>query len=152
MHYNFIYFSIYRSLYECGVEDQATVRMISLARRPEGIMVIFIKCLNGDIFMIDIDRSQTIATMKAEIQHTKGVDPAVQVLIWAGEQLLDEKTVEEYQMENHSTIYMMVRQPISEISIQALNCQTIKIRVRRKSVSTARNLLKSVSLKRIHFI
>ena len=146
------YFSLYRSLYECGVEDQATVRMITLARRPEGIMVLFIKCTDGDVFMIDIERSQTMAAIKAEIQHTKGVDPAVQVLIWAGEQLLDEKTVEEYQIENHSTIYMVIRPPISEISIQALNCQTIKIRVRRKSVSTARNLLKSVSLKRIHFI
>ena len=152
MHYNFIYFSIYRSLYECEVEDQATVRMISLAPRPEGMIVIFIKCLNGDVFMIDVERYQTIGTMKAEIQHTKGVDPAVQVLIWAGQQLLDERTVEEYQIENHSTIYMMIRQPISEISIQALNCQTFKLRVRRKSVSTARNLLKSVSLKRIHFI
>ena len=143
MHYNFIYFSLYRSLYDCGVEDQATVRMISLSPRHPMVMVLFVKCLNGDIFHINAERSDKIINVKTEIQRNRGLDPAVQVLIWAGQELLNEKTLEEYDIGNQFTIYLMVRQAVSNIFVQTLNGQTIKLKVMRKkkSVFIARNLL-----------
>ena len=74
-------------------------------------MKLLVKSLTGGSFHIDVEASDTVATVKQNIQASKGHQAEHQKLIYAGKILSDEKTVGEYEIKEKDFLVVMVSKP-----------------------------------------
>jgi ubiquitin len=72
-------------------------------------MLIFIKTLTNKIFTLDVDMYDLIADVKVKITNLYGVPPDNQRFIFAGRNIEDTKTLEYYNMQEESTLYLVFR-------------------------------------------
>ena len=71
-------------------------------------MQILIKTLLDKIFPIDVELSDTIQIVYKKIEEKEHIPSDQQWLIFDGKHLDDEKTLSEYNVQNNSTIYLVV--------------------------------------------
>lgn len=78
-----------------------------------GTIQIFVKLLCGKTATCELFKSDTIETLKCLIQKRgegcKEISPDDQRLIFAGKQLEDGRSLNEYNIERESTIYLLMR-------------------------------------------
>lgn len=72
-------------------------------------MQIFIKTLVGKTILLEVQDSDTVASIKAQIANRENVLPDHQRLIFDGKQLEDEQTVQHYRIRDNSVIHLVVR-------------------------------------------
>jgi len=68
-----------------------------------------IKCLSGKILSLDVTPDDTVLSVKYSIQQFDGVAPDAQRLIFNGKQLSDERSLDDYDIEDSDTIHLVHR-------------------------------------------
>ena len=70
---------------------------------------LFVKTLTGKTVSVEVEEGDRIEDVKAKIHEKEGIPPEQQRLIFNGKQLDNHKTIGDYDIEEGSSVHMVLR-------------------------------------------
>ena len=91
-----------------NIQRDSTIHLILKYRLPRKDMNIFVKIvLNGKILTLDVEKSDTIQNVKAQIQNIEGIPIDQQTLLFSGYKLENNKTLSDCKIQKYATLLLI---------------------------------------------